>query len=860
MDFSENSKKARRLLQDLSEQGLGPTSQADSPGATRSTPQDLLLGKLALDRGVVTPEQLEECLRERDSLFARGMKPLLGKILIERGYLKTEDLFELLQEQSSRSRGIPNLPRYEILEKVGEGGTAIVYRALDRELKRSVALKVLREGPGLNEISRERFRREAQTAAGLAHPNVIQVYDAGEMEGQLYMVMELVEGRPLSEIMTEGRATRKELIGILEQAARGVAAAHGKGIVHRDLKPANILLSPSGEPKVGDFGLAHLSEGATVLTRTGAALGTPLYMSPEQVEGRSRDITAQTDVYALGAILYEILTRRPPHTGETVAEIYGKIVKEEPVAPRKRDDTVSPDLETIALKALEKEAGKRYSSAQAFAEDLRRALDGDPIEARPVSGAEKLWRKAVKYRTLLGSAAAIALVGSILGGIVSRGGLPLTRIVFLERLEGDVRITRGGKEGPASVGQVLSQGDALESGPWPSRGVLRFENGTEIEIEPDSRVEDLSFLSGKRLVVSKGTIKADLMKQSPDERMTFMTPDGEISGTRSTFRIFIGSDPGQGTRIEVAQGQAEVRKPGGERVVIEAGSFATAAKGVELGAQPLALALDIGDGVKIELLHVSSGTFIMGSKEERKTLVSESEVPAHRVTLSGGYFLGKYEVTRRQFAVFVRATGYQTDAEKAGRAGGCLPNQWEWTHIPGLHWHNVNFPQTEDDPVVCISWNDATAFCEWATKRTGRRVRLPTEAEWEYACRAGTRTKWSFGDDESVMWEYAWYDKNTLRLERSSIPLARTHPVGQKKPNPWGFYDMSGNAWEWCQDWAAPFPAGDAVDPTGPTSGTMRILRGGDWHSDANFARSGNRGHKPPSHSDTSDGFRVAVP
>jgi formylglycine-generating enzyme required for sulfatase activity/predicted Ser/Thr protein kinase len=814
-----------------------------------------------VERGFLTVEQLQECLRRQAEASVTGRTSALESILVEQGYLKPEILVELLRDQvQQHPQGVPQLSRYEVKEQLGEGATAVVYRAWDRELKRPVALKVLRDVVGISKTGRERFHREAEAAAGLAHPNVIQVYDAGDAGGQLYIVMELIEGRPLSELLGSRELRQGELVRILEKVARGVAAAHEKGIVHRDLKPANILVSASGEPKVGDFGLAHLPETSAALTRTGATLGTPLYMSPEQVEGRVKDISARTDVYALGAILYEILTRRPPHTGETLLEIYGKITHEEPVSPRKFDANASTDLAIIALKALEKEPEKRYSGARAFADDLGRALNGDPIQARPISGTEKLWRKAVKHRAILGAAVTIALVGIIVGGFVSRRGLHLTGIVFLERLEGDVRITRGGTGAPASAGQRLAQGDALETGPWPSRAVLRFENGGEIEIEPDSRIGDLSFESGKRLVVSKGTIRADLAKQSPDERMTFMTPHGEASGTRSAFRIFIGSDPGQGTRIEVAFGQIEVRNRGGEQVVVEGGSFAIVAPGVELVAKPLALTLDLGDGVKIELLHVSPGTFTMGEKQGVESPISEPEWPAHRVTLSRGYFLGKYEVTRRQFAVFVKATGYKTDAEKAGTAKGCPPNQWDWADIPGLHWAKVNFPQTEDDPVVCVSWNDATAFCEWAAKRTGRTVRLPTEAEWEYACRAGTKTNWSFGDDETVMWDYAWYDKNTLRLERPEIPLARTHPVGQKKPNPWGFYDMSGNAWEWCQDWAAPYLAADAVDPTGPTSGEKRIIRGGDWHSDAKFARSGHRGHKSPSIADTSDGFRVVAP
>jgi serine/threonine-protein kinase len=315
-------------------------------------------------------------------------------------------------------------PRYEVGARLGEGATAVVYRAWDRDLRRFVAIKVLREQASLSEIARQRFRREAATAAGLAHPHLVQVHDAGEAGGKLYIVMELVEGRPLSEMLTERKSTETELVRILEKAARGLAVAHEKGIIHRDLKPANILVTKEGEPKVGDFGLAHLSESKTELTRTGTTLGTPLYMSPEQVEGRPKDITAGTDVYALGGILYEILTAQTPHRGETLAEIYSKIVQEEPVAPRKLRPSVSRDLETIAQKALEKEPRNRYPSAKEFAEDLRRSLEGEPIQARPISRAETLWRKAKKHRAYLLPVAGAILLGVVVGALATRRGSP----------------------------------------------------------------------------------------------------------------------------------------------------------------------------------------------------------------------------------------------------------------------------------------------------------------------------------------------------------------------------------------------------------------------------------------------------
>jgi tRNA A-37 threonylcarbamoyl transferase component Bud32 len=310
----------------------------------------------------------------------------------------------------------PSLSRFEIQDVVGQGATAVVYRARDRQLNRTVAVKVLRDMPGMNEVVRERFRREGQAAAGLAHPNVVTVYDAGEEGGVSYLIMELVEGRPLDQLIKEPKG---DLLPLLEKAARGVAAAHERGIVHRDLKPANILVTPSGEPKVGDFGLAHLVETRTELTRTGTALGTPLYMAPEQVEARSNDISPRTDVYALGAILYELLTGQPPHVAPSLADLYARIVRQDPPPPRKVALGVAPDAETIALKALEKEPARRYVDAREFADDLKRFLAGEPILARPVGAWGRLYRRCRRnpVGTTLGAIAFAALLAAGVAGL-----------------------------------------------------------------------------------------------------------------------------------------------------------------------------------------------------------------------------------------------------------------------------------------------------------------------------------------------------------------------------------------------------------------------------------------------------------
>jgi serine/threonine-protein kinase len=394
----------RRHEQERASQVANPGSA--EPGLTRD--ESFVLEVVALERNLITPQQLEECRRELEQARARGERLSLEELLRRKNWITAEALRDLLQ-QGGGDEASPLRRRYEIRERAGEGATSVVYRAWDRELGRAVALKLIREASGFSEVARERFRREVHAAASLSHPNVVTVHDAGSEAGRLYLVMELVDGSPLSERMEKGSAP--ELLRVLARAARGVAAAHEKGIVHRDLKPANILVAASGEPKVGDFGLAHLADSGADLTRTGATLGTPQYMAPEQVQGRSKEVTPRTDVYALGAILYEILTGRPPHEEADLVELYRRITSEDPVPPRVRRPTVSADLQTICLKALEKDPARRYANAKEFADDLDRQFTGEPILARPSGVLERAWRNLARRRVAV---AIVALLCAVL--------------------------------------------------------------------------------------------------------------------------------------------------------------------------------------------------------------------------------------------------------------------------------------------------------------------------------------------------------------------------------------------------------------------------------------------------------------
>jgi tRNA A-37 threonylcarbamoyl transferase component Bud32 len=474
--------------------------------------------------------------------------------------------------------GVPSPERYPIQERLGEGATAVVYRALDRELRRPVAIKVLREVVGMSEVARQRFRREAQAAAGLAHPNIVQVHDVGEESGRPYLVMELVEGKPLSERLRDGTLSDRETTRILEKAARGVAAAHAKGVVHRDLKPANILVTTDGVAKVADFGLAHLLDSPAELTRSGTPLGTPLYMSPEQVEGRVRDITPRTDVYALGAILYEALAGRPVHTGETTIELYQKIVREDPVPPRVLKPAAAKDLETIAMKALRREASERYSDAEEFADDLARFLAGEPIHARPLSAAARTWRRAVRHRaSLIPAVLAISLAATMVLLWKRPAPLEAPPLATLSELEGQVAVMAGTHSAELTRGTPLFPGQVLRTGPAPAKATLAFSDGTRVSLGPDTMVQGLSVApapegnaapGGRALFLVNGTLSAT----RPPGRGAF-----EVVTSHGTARIVAAtlaaaSSP-WATRLETMEGEATVRAREGADTALQKGYF-----------------------------------------------------------------------------------------------------------------------------------------------------------------------------------------------------------------------------------------------------------------------------------------------
>ena len=806
------------------------------------------------------------------------------------------------------------LGKYKIVEKGGSGGMADVYKGLQVGLEREVAIKVLPPVYAKDLDRLKRFRRESQATAKLSHPNIITIYDSGEQDGYYYYVMEYLKAESLETIIKRDcKLSLKQAIKIAKDVLKALIYTHDKSIIHRDLKPGNILVDVHGRVKVIDFGVARVTDTdlglTTKLTETGQLLGTIQYMSPEQCGEHPEDLDTRSDVYTLGVVLYELLCGKPPYEvrDSSVIGAARRIVEEPPQRPSAVVRSLRGDLENILLKALEKDRERRYQSVAELAEDLRRHLEGRVVLARPAGPLYRTW-KWMKRNPGTGTAIVMGLATVLLfAGYVL--------FVSYPQLRKERDLAKEGKK-RALAAELAAREQARIAD-------ARYEE--IVRLADVKRLADLEKEANRLWPAAPDTVPAleawvrraeALLARLPDHRRSLaeirsravrkehdpgtgadtwifentetgwqhellsglvsglealgMSESGLLAEVRdrlafaSTVRKRSIEDPAEAWKKAVASIEDPARCPAYKGLVITP----------QMGVVPLGRDPDSGlwefahlktgevpergaDG-KLRITKNSGLVFVLipgGSFSMGAVPASEDappgtpnvdpnaypdEGPVHTVTVPP-FFLSKYEMTQGQWLRFT------TTNPSLYRAGSKVPGH----SISLLH------------PVEQVNWEEARSVLF----RLG--LRLPSEAEWEYAARAGTSTIWWTGNEvKSLAGAANLCDRfakengipSTWKYEADLDDGYLVHaPVGSFLPNAFGLHDVCGNVYEWCSDAFAHYDRtpsdGSAMETPNPRT---RILRGGSHLDVAVDGRSSARSHVPPIFRANNVGLRPA--
>ncbi len=616
---------------------------------------DLVYNEIVLREELGEEPSIEEYirryphLRESLELHFEVHRAIRDPLLIDTARLT--DVATLAANPPAREAW-PEPPDYEILHLLGEGGMGVVYKARHRRLRRNVALKMFR--PGRQPSPREvlRFQAEAEAIARLQHPNIVQIFEIGCWNGLPYLALELAEHGTLAHKLQQLPFAPRAAAELIETLARAVHQAHQQSIIHRDLKPANVLFTAEGTPKITDFGLAKVlqddAESPRDATRTGEPIGTPRYMSPEQAAGQAEGVGPATDVHALGTLLYECLTGRAPFVAASVVETLQKIRSEEPLAPRRLQPSIPRDLETICLHCLHKEPTRRYASAAALADDLRRFLNRESIMARPTPIWERAWKWCRRHPTHATLLAVTFLL--LVSGIVAVGSWNRMERDRIARLRGEVETLI--QEGQDAL--MRQEEDVAEA---------RFrEAWVKVQGEPqlrDYQTGVAGWLDHSRRAANRQRWKQRIPPREYDDRRDeallqslLLSPPGEqpVRAARdavaSALEFTLPNDPAwQQEREQLTLIDAELIR-------------------VEAGAERALARLDGAEGFSSRLFHTRRAAYLeqLGRKDaaaaERQRA---AQLPPDEITAR--FFDGMDRIRRKDFAGAASDFDVMLDAE-----------------------------------------------------------------------------------------------------------------------------------------------------------------------------------------------------
>ncbi|WP_049781042.1 bifunctional serine/threonine-protein kinase/formylglycine-generating enzyme family protein [Hahella chejuensis] len=682
----------------------------------------------------------------------------------------------------------PQIPNYEILDEVAEGGMAKVFKARQTLADRIVAIKIISPAICLNKEFRQRFIQEAQITAKLNHPNIIQIYDIAPFEDTFFISMEFMEGGSLTERIRSGRLTRDESTRIILQLAEAMNYAHKLGYIHRDIKPGNILFRADDTPVLSDYGIAKSLYHRGDLTTTGSILGSPPYMSPEQAMGRQLDHRA--DWYSLGIVFYQMLTGAVPFEATDPISL-GIKHKQEPPPPLPSHLRMYQQLMDLLLA---KEPERRLSSLDEFRAHLE-AIKNVPVDteatclftveslktAHGESAAQE--SPTSTRRTERGGSVSsgvwralgvVLMIAAVVGyGAYKNMTRPAPTYPFVVVTEPvGATVTFAGEEGAYTPGASLPEGDyeveVTAKGFWPKTFTLNHS--------ADHRSHYVS------LKPAKTAFTVDVTPADAKIRILNIQPKYE-----------------EGIPLDPGRYLLEVSAPGYEKL-----TRWTEISGEQFTEQVFLVEKDALESLNIAFVDIPGGKYRMGFDDGGVLWGGD---PGQEVTLAP-FKIMAYEVTFEQWDACVADGGCTNKADDRGWGRG-------------------------RNPVISVSWNDAEEFAAWLSVKTGRSFQLPTEAQWEYAARAGSRKRFSWGDQ--ISHKFANYGKDDCcgGLVNGADKWQFTSPVGSFPANQWGVHDMHGNVWEWVQDCWSESMKGVPADGSARTAGDCRrrVLRGGSWYS-----------------------------